>query len=44
MSIDNIIYEQKDGKSKIALLDNGKLCEYEEFKDNGVCEGNVYLG
>lgn len=44
MSVDTVVYEQKDGTSKIALLDNGKLCEYEQFKDNGVCEGNVYLG
>ena len=44
MSVDTVVYEQKDGKSKIALLDNGKLCEYEQFKNNGVCEGNIYLG
>lgn len=44
MSIDTIVYEQKDGQSKIAMLDDGKLCEYEQFNDNGVCEGNIYLG
>ena len=44
MSIDTIIYEQKDGKSKIALLENGKLAEIEFVNDTGVVEGNIYLG
>lgn len=44
MSIDTIVYEQKNGLSKIALLDNGTLCEYEQFNDSGVAEGNIYLG
>ena len=44
MSVDTIVYEQKNGLSKIALLEKGSLSEYEQFKDNGVCEGNVYLG
>ena len=44
MSVDTIVYEQKDGKSKIALLENGKLAEIEFVNDNGVAEGNIYLG
>lgn len=44
MSIDTIVYEQKDGKSKIALLENGKLAEIEFVNDTGVAEGNIYLG
>ena len=44
MSIDTIIYEQKNGQSQIAMLSQGRLCEYEQFNDNGVCEGNIYLG
>lgn len=44
MSIDTIVYEQKNGLNKIAMLSEGKLCEYEQFKDNGVLEGNIYLG
>ena len=44
MSIDTIVYEQKNGLNKIAVLDSGKLCEYEQFRENGVMEGNVYLG
>lgn len=44
MSIDTIVYEQKNGMNKIAMLSNGKMCEYEQFKDNGVMEGNIYLG
>ena len=44
MSVDTIVYEQKDGKSKIALLENGKLAEIEFVNDTGVAEGNIYLG
>lgn len=44
MSIDTIVYEQKSGQSRIALLEDGRLCEYEQFNDAGVCEGNIYLG
>ena len=44
MSIDTIVYENKNGLNRIAVLENGKLCEYEQFKDNGVVEGNIYLG
>lgn len=44
MSIDTIVYEQKSDKSRIALLDNGKLYELEIINNNGVAEGNIYLG
>lgn len=44
MSTDTIVYEQKDGKSRIALLENGRLCELEYICDNGAAEGNIYLG
>lgn len=44
MSIDTIVYEQKNGQSRIAMLAQGRLCEYEQFNDSGVCEGNIYLG
>lgn len=44
MSIDTIVYEQKEGVCKIAQLENGRLYAYEQFKDNGICEGNIYLG
>lgn len=44
MSADVIVYEQKNGISRIALLENGKLCELEQICDNGAAEGNIYLG
>ncbi len=44
MSIDTIVYEQKNGLSRIAQLEKGRLCEYEQFNENGISEGNVYLG
>ena len=44
MSIDTIVYDQKEGICRIAQLEKGRLCAYEQFKDNGICEGNIYLG
>ena len=44
MSIDTIVYEQKDGLNQIALLKDSGLVEYMQFSDNGIAEGNVYLG
>ena len=44
MSIDTIVYEQKNDLCRIAMLENGRLCEYEQFNNNGVVEGNIYLG
>ena len=44
MSIDTILYYQVNNQSKIAMLDNGRLCEYEQFNIDGVAEGNIYLG
>ncbi|MBR1605004.1 MAG: ribonuclease E/G [Alphaproteobacteria bacterium] len=44
MSIDTIIYEHKNGICKIAQMGQGRLCSYEQFKDEGICEGNIYLG
>lgn len=44
MSIDTILYDQKGGNGRIALLENGRLKELEFVKENGVAEGNIYLG
>ena len=44
MSIDTIVYEQKNDLCRIAMLEKGRLCEYEQFNNNGVVEGNIYLG
>ena len=44
MSIDTIVYENKNGINRIALLEKGRLSEFEQFSDSGVCEGNIYLG
>jgi len=44
MSVYTIVYEQKEGKSRIALLENGRLSEIEFVNDSGVTEGNIYLG
>jgi ribonuclease G len=44
MNIDTILYYQVNNQSKIAMLDNGRLCEYEQFNIDGVAEGNIYLG
>lgn len=44
MSVETIVYEQKNGKVKIAGLSGGRLSELEFFDENGVAEGNIYLG
>jgi len=44
MSVDVIVYEQKDNKNKIALLSAGRLRELDITNEGGVAEGSVYLG
>ena len=44
MSADTIVYEHKDGRSRIALLEDGRLAELEFVNYSGVAEGNIYLG
>ncbi len=44
MSIDVILYDQKGNNGRIALLKEGRLKELEFVKENGVAEGNIYLG
>ena len=44
MTIDKIIYETKNGQTRIALLNSGNLAELEIIADNRALEGNIYLG
>lgn len=44
MSIDTILYDQKGNNGRIALLEGGRLKELEFVKNDGVAEGNIYLG
>ena len=44
MSTYQIILEQNNSQTKIAVTDNGVLKEVEFFDQDGVCEGNIYLG
>jgi Rne/Rng family ribonuclease len=41
---DTVIYEKQDQDACLAVLSNGKLCEFELFNEGGATEGNVYLG
>lgn len=41
---DTIVYEKQDSDACLAVLRNGKLSEFELFKEGGATEGNVYLG
>jgi ribonuclease G len=41
---DTIIYEKSGLDACLAVLNNGNLCEFEVFNENGAAEGNVYLG
>lgn len=41
---DTIIYEKSGADACLAVLNNGNLCEFEVFNENGAAEGNVYLG
>ncbi len=41
---DTIVYEKSGKDACLAVLDNGSLREFEVFNENGVSEGNVYLG
>ncbi len=41
---DIIAYEKSGMDACLAVLDNGQLCEFEVFNENGAAEGNVYLG
>ncbi len=44
MSIDMLVYEQKEKQIRIAGLENGCLVEADVFTDGGVCEGDIFLG
>jgi len=44
ITADTIVYEKSGTDACLALLDNGQLCEFELFKEDGAVEGNVYLG
>ncbi len=44
MKIDTLVCEQKDGLSKIALQEDGRLAAVEFFDEKQPMEGNVYLG
>lgn len=41
---DTIVYEKSGADACLAVLDEGKLREFEVFNENGAAEGNVYLG
>jgi len=41
---DTIVYEKSGADACLVSLENGKLREFEVFKENGAVEGNVYLG
>ena len=41
---DTIIYEKSGTDACLAVLNNGNLCEFEVFNEQGAAEGNVYLG
>ena len=44
ITADTIVYEKSGVDACLAVLDNGKLREFEVFNENGAAEGNVYLG
>ena len=44
MKADTIVYEKKDDVIRLAVLDGGKLVEFDMFDENTAVEGNVYLG
>lgn len=41
---DTIVYEKSGTDACLALLDQGRLREFNLFKENGAAESNVYLG
>lgn len=41
---DTIVYEKSGNDACLAVLDNGKLKEFNLFNEEGALEGNVYLG
>lgn len=44
MKADTIVYEKKNNIIRLAVLDEGKMVEFDSFNENAAIEGNVYLG
>lgn len=44
MKADTIVYEKKDGLLRLAVLEQGKMVEFDTFDETSAVEGNVYLG
>ena len=44
MKADTIVYEKKDGLLRLAVLEEGKMVEFDTFDETSAAEGNVYLG
>ena len=44
MKADTIVYEKKNNVVRLAVLNDGKMVEFDTFNENAAIEGNVYLG
>ncbi len=44
MKADTIVYEKKNNVVRLAVLNEGKMVEFDTFSENAAIEGNVYLG
>ena len=44
MKADTIVYEKKNNVTRLAVLNEGKMVEFDSFNENAAIEGNVYLG
>ena len=44
MKADTLVYEKQNNTVRLAVLENGRMVEFDTYDDNSATEGNVYLG